>query len=1048
MQLRSIRLAALIALFASSATSFTSNVPMLSPMRVLAQSTETHNFEAERLLDLCREDIKKNQDQAALQSCQLAVTTAQAMGLRSTQAKSLSNLGKAYQNTGNLKQALNEYQQALFIAQAIKERATISKVLLNMGEVANKLGDTAKAKALFQQALAIAQEIKDPQLVSLAQAQIQNKPEKVEADKLLAQGTKQLDTSQFQAALGSYQQALKVYQSIKERQGEAYSLGNLGLAYYSLGDYKRAIDYHNQGLVIAKEIGDRQWEARSLGNLGLAYYSLGDYKRAIDYHNQGLVIAKEIGDRQWEARSLGNLGLAYYSLGDYKRAIDYHNQGLVIAKEIGDRQWEARSLGNLGLAYYSLGDYKRAIDYHNQGLVIAKEIGDRQWEARSLGNLGLAYNSLGDYKRAIDYHNQGLVIAKEIGDRQGEARSLGNLGLAYYSLGDYKRAIDYHNQGLVIAKVIGDRQGEARSLGNLGLAYYSLGDYKRAIDYHNQGLVIAKEIGDRQWEARSLGNLGLAYNSLGDYKRAIDYHNQGLAIAKAIGDRQSEAISLNNLGLAQIYSGNPKAAEESLHKAIAVKESIRKDLGRNDAFKVSIFETQASSYRLLQQALVAQNRTIDALLVAEQGRAKAFIELLAQHQQLSSTPEPLNIAQIRQIAKQQNATLVEYSITSHNLYIWVVKPTGEVAFQKVDLLKMNLGVAAEDTRTAAATLAEGHGVANDVITGLVSKTRSTLRTTNSASSVDTLNAVRSVGCRDRGNNCLQQMYQLLIQPIAKQLPTNPDSRVIFIPHQSLFLVPFAALQDSNHKFLIETHTISIAPSIQVLELIHQQKLKLQSRQTALQNSLRVGISGNALIVGNPTMPSVPPKIGEAPQPLDPLPGAQKEANIIAKLLNTQALTGNQATLALVKQRLPRAKIIHLATHGLLDDLGEEGIPGAVALAPSNGDDGLLSANELLNLKLNADLVVLSACDTGRGRITGDGVIGLPRAFISAGVPSIVVSLWRLPDESTAFLMPEFYRQLKNNPDKAHALRQAMLATMKKYPNPSDWAAFIFIGEPD
>ncbi len=257
MQLKSISLAALIALFTSSATSFTSNLPMLSPVtRVLAQSTETNKPEAERLLDLCREDINKDQFQAALQSCQQAVTTAQTMGDRSTQAKSLNNLGIAYLNTGNVKQALTSYQQALPIAQAIKDRALESKVLLNLGEATNKLGDAAKAKALFQQALAIAQEIKDAQLVSAAKAQIQ-KPEKVEADKLLDQGNKQLGISQFQAALRSYQQALKIYQSIQNREGEANSLGNLGVAYYNLGDYKRAIDYHTQSLTIARTIGDR-----------------------------------------------------------------------------------------------------------------------------------------------------------------------------------------------------------------------------------------------------------------------------------------------------------------------------------------------------------------------------------------------------------------------------------------------------------------------------------------------------------------------------------------------------------------------------------------------------------------------------------------------------------------------------------------------------------------------------------------------------------------------------------------------------------------------
>jgi CHAT domain-containing protein len=468
---------------------------------------------------------------------------------------------------------------------------------------------------------------------------------------------------------------------------------------------------------------------------------------------------------------------------------------------------------------------------------------------------------------------------------------------------------------------------------------------------------------------------------------------------------------------------------------------MRASLGDNDAFKVSIFETQARSYRLLQQALIAQNQTTQALEIAELGRARAFAELLAARQQSLSAPP--NINQIQQVAKQQNATLVEYSIAWNDLYIWVIKPTGKITFHKVDIKNTKLSNVAEDTRTAAATLAEGRGVANNVINGLVRQTRSTLKTTTdnvspTDTTAETTQTVRSLSCR--GNSCLKQMYQLLIQPIAAELPTNPDERVIFIPHQSLFLVPFAALQDQNEKFLIEKHTILIAPSVQVLELTHQKRLK-QKQAAAQTNSV--------LVVGNPTMPKVSPKIGEPAEqlePLPPLPHAETEAKIIAKLLNTQPLVGKQATKAAVQQQITGARIIHLATHGLLDNIDEPGIPGVVALAPDGKDDGLLSANDVLKLNLNAELVVLSACDTGWGRITGDGVIGLPRAFISAGTPSIVASLWRVPDESTAFLMPEFYRQLGKNRDKARALRQAMLETKKKYPNPSDWAAFIFIGE--
>ncbi|MBR8832903.1 MAG: CHAT domain-containing protein [Stigonema ocellatum SAG 48.90 = DSM 106950] len=209
-----------------------------------------------------------------------------------------------------------------------------------------------------------------------------------------------------------------------------------------------------------------------------------------------------------------------------------------------------------------------------------------------------------------------------------------------------------------------------------------------------------------------------------------------------------------------------------------------------------------------------------------------------------------------------------------------------------------------------------------------------------------------------------------------------------------------------------------------------------------------------MVVGNPTMPSVPPKTGEKAQQLPPLPGAEKEAIAIAPLLNTKAIIGSQGRKAAIVQKMPSARIIHLATHGILDDY--RGLGSAIALAPDPSPpsplkpgqiNGLLTAEEILDMKLQADLVVLSACDTGRGRITGDGVIGLSRSLISAGVPSVMVSLWSVPDAPTAALMTQFYTNLQHHHlDKAQALRNSMLTTMKTHPNPKDWAAFTLIGE--
>jgi CHAT domain-containing protein len=200
---------------------------------------------------------------------------------------------------------------------------------------------------------------------------------------------------------------------------------------------------------------------------------------------------------------------------------------------------------------------------------------------------------------------------------------------------------------------------------------------------------------------------------------------------------------------------------------------------------------------------------------------------------------------------------------------------------------------------------------------------------------------------------------------------------------------------------------------------------------------------DAIVVGNPAMPKLPPEYGEGE--LTPLAGAQKEAEDIAHMLNTKALLGKEATETAVKAKLSQAKIIHLATHGLFDDI--QGLRSALAFAPSEKDNGLLTAEEILDqkLKLNADLVVLSACNTARGRITGDGVIGLSRSLISAGTPSVIVSLWAVPDAPTAELMKEFYTNMfKKKLDKAQALRQAMLKFKNK--SPKNWAAFTLIGE--
>src|ERR671932_1279481 len=207
-----------------------------------------------------------------------------------------------------------------------------------------------------------------------------------------------------------------------------------------------------------------------------------------------------------------------------------------------------------------------------------------------------------------------------------------------------------------------DRQGEGNALGSLGLAYRNLGDYAKAIEYHQQCLAIAREIKDRKGEGQSLANLGVAYHALGDYAKAIKYQQQRLAIAREIGDKNGEGQSLNNLGLTLLKQGNLTQAETILRTGIETYESLRERLGNNDAYKVSIFEQQASTYRILQKVLTQENKPNSALEISERGRARAFVELLTRRNATKSDSDkpsitPPSIGLLQQIAKEHSATL-------------------------------------------------------------------------------------------------------------------------------------------------------------------------------------------------------------------------------------------------------------------------------------------------------------------------------------------------------------------------------------------------------
>ncbi len=914
-----------------------------------------------------------------------SATRTQATDTRQAQADQLLEQGMQQYRTGQPTEAIATLQQALTLYQALADQPKIVKTLRNLGNAYYVMTAYPQATAYYQQSLALAQKGRD-------------------------------------------------------RAGEAAALGNLGVITVNLGDAAKATAYYQQALALYREVKDRQGEGQTIGNLAEIAYNKGDYPGAIAAYEQTIAIARELNDRQLEANSLGSLGVIYYSLSNQTKSIAYSQQQLTIARSLNDRLGEAAALNNLGNNYYALGNYGQAIASLDQRLTISRQIQDRLGEAQSLGNRSNIYYDLGDYARAIEDAFKGLAIARAIQNPSVEASFLTKLGNLYYVLQAFPNAIEYHEKRLTTARATNDANSAEISLTNLGNVYRSMGQYAKAIDYHQQALVLARQTNDKAGESTILANLGVEYDEQGQFGQAIAAYRQALAIARAIQDPATEGLVLNNLGNTLFQTKQFADAETTLLAGLKTWESLRANLGNNDRNQISLFDQQARTYRLLQRVLVAQKKTDTALEIAERGRARAFVQLLARRLSgadsrstaSSATVQPPTLAQIKQIAQAQNSTLVQYSILYEDsladgkvkpreveLYIWVIAPSGNITFRQVDLRPLDKAGASLETLVA------------------IDRERIGVRSRG----LD-LGLRASAATRATKQSQSQQLYNLLIEPIADVLPNDPNARVTFIPQRSLFLVPFAALQDPSGKYLIERHTILTAPSIQVLALTHQQRVRGEGRGVRSEGRKRA----RALVVGNPTMPFLSAQNGERAEQLASLPGAALEATAIAPLLGTQAITGDRATKVAIVRQMPQNRIIHLATHGLLEDFKGLGIPGAIALAPSGKDNGLLTADEILDLNLNASLVVLSACDTGRGRLTGDGVIGLSRSFIAAGVPSLIVSLWAVPDASTAFLMRAFYQNLNRSPDKAQALRQAMLATLKQYPNPRDWAAFTLVGE--
>jgi CHAT domain-containing protein/Tfp pilus assembly protein PilF len=886
-----------------------------------------------------------------------------------------------------------------------------------------------------------------------------------------------------QKALEKYNEALPLRRVVGDRSGEAVTLNSIGVVYDSLGEAQKALEKLNETLPLRRAVGDRSGEASTISNIGLVYLSLGETQKALEKFNEALPLRRAVGDRGGEAVTLNNIGGAYWSLGEMQKALERYNEALMLRRVVGDRRGEAVTLKNIGLIYDSLGEMQKALERYNEALPLRRAVGDRRGEANTLTSIGAVYDSLGEAQKALEKYNEALPIFRAVGDHRGEAITLNNSGVVYKSLGEPQKALEKFNEALPLRQAVGDRRGEAKTLSNIGSVYQSQGEMQKALDKYNEALSLFQAVGDRNGEATTLLRISRVEQKRGNFTQARQTVELAVGMIESLRTNivsqelrasyfasQHEFFESYIDVLMQMHKQNPAAAFDAVALAVSERARARSLLellkeSRADirhGVDGSLLERERSLQQRLNAKAAAQVSLLNRKHTPEQADAAAkeiaaitdeYEEIQAQIRVRSpryaalTQPKPLGLTEIQQQALDEDTLLLEYALGEKCSYLWLVSPRSIDSYE----LPPRAEIEAATRR------------------------------------VYELGAARPKRGAPPDPKLIAQantLSRMLLGPVASRLS---GKRLVVVAPGVLSYLPFTALPAPEDKErpakdyepLIAKHEVVSIPSASVLSVIRRE---MAGRQRAAKS---------IAVLADPVFEASDPRLasakngnssGEAPAApagadaelsgltrairtmnfsdaragFTRLPFSRREAEGIFAL--TPGGTGLKATdfsasrALVISGRLSQYRILHFATHGLLNSKRPElsGLVFSLTDREGKPQDGFLRLYEIYNLQLNADLIVLSACETGLGKeIKGEGLIGLTRGFMYAGAPRVVASLWNVDDLATAELMKLFYqRMLKDGLPAGAALRAAQLelSRQKRWASPYFWAGFVLHGE--
>lgn len=975
------------------------------------------------------------------------------------QAPVHQNIGQVHFAQGRYSEALDSFQQALV-------QMTTAGHLLGEAEARAKVADVYIMQGRYEQA----RDELEQSLLIMRQKDLLSG----QALMLNSIGATYQAQGRFQDALDAYQQALEILRILKDKKHEIGALNNIGVVQIEQGAYKDALFTLELALELEDEVKDRDTRAVTLNTVGTVYRQQGRYGEALRSFEQAKAIMEEIGSQASKGQVLNNIGSVYHATGRYDEALEQFNEALALQREVGNRAEEATTLNNIGTVYGAQARYGQAFDQFQQAQDIWQELGAPQQVGQSLINIGSLYQAQGRNEEALEQFEQALEHLREVNHPLGEATALRNIGSIYLDQENFKEAFGQYEQALQIQREIGDQAGEALTLSSMGVGHVYQDNDTDGLELLQESLAIRQKIGDRAGEGAVLANIAAIHLAQGAYEEALAHYQEALAIVREVGERANEGIVLRQIGYVYEQQGQEDEALAHYEKAMAIYESVRAAAG-SEFGRISFATQYVGLYEDVVKLYHARGEDEKAFLTSERGRARAFLDSLATDDvQLSDETSAELLAQERTLyAKQQATRTALAQARAHPLPVpeWVTALEQELQEIEQNHAAVLAQIEALDEkltqlipgRTQQASLSEIQEQIDPNTTLLSYYMLGNDETLAFLITRDELHVVTlGVCCTDideqiaafykkfsdpffdvedaRLSDALQQLYQWLIAPVKPHLNTPG---VMIVPHKVLHYLPFAALTDGE-SYLADEYVLFTVPSVGALPLIQQN----QQPDATLES---------ILALGNPTFdPNLPQLEGQI---LSNLPFAAQEAESVASLFADQAQvrTGAEATESLLSTfRGAQADILHVAAHGIYD--ADDPLSSMLVLANDGEENGLLEVSEVYDMDLKGNnLVVLSACETGiqsRNKqkegesvvIAGDEIVALNRAFLYAGTPTIISSLWTVDDQATGQLMEHFYTHLQAGSGKAEALRQAQLDTREEFPHPYYWAGFVLAGD--